>query len=560
MQWPSPFSGKRIDKLPYVLGVAAVAVLVVLLAALAIRQEHDRRRHFAATVTRNLALLIEAQLAGVLAQADLRLQAAGADLPAAAESWSAALHTPAPGLQLDGPLKDTKGRWVLSLSRPARVAGAPPVRLDIPVDQFAGILQRVSLGPYGAATVRHASLALVYRQPMPANGLAAIGSTEVSRELRQMLAVQPEAGDYVAQTAVDGVARINAYQRVDGYPLYVIVGLPEDDFPRGWSPLDAALLTLAGCTLLVAAYAARQLYRSSRRQIDQVQRRHQAIVESSQDAIISKTLDGVITSWNRGAEQIFGYTAAEMIGQPARKLFPPERMVEEDDALSRLHQGQTVAHFATERLHRDGQRIVVSVTFSPVTDGDGRIVGASVIARDITRQQAMEAEVRELAFHDPLTHLANRRLLLDRMQHAQQTGRRTAQWSALLFLDLDGFKALNDSHGHDAGDAVLVEVARRLQAAVRESDTVARLGGDEFIVLCEHLGLDETLAREAVWAIEAKIDTALSRVIRLGDQVVVSRASIGHALFRGTERQVEQILRDADAAMYQQKQRRRGTG
>jgi diguanylate cyclase (GGDEF)-like protein/PAS domain S-box-containing protein len=557
MHWPSTFSRRRADWLPYALAVAGLAVLVVALAALGIRQEHDRRRQYATSVTRNMALLIEAQLAAVLAQGDLHLQALGAARPPGPASWAPAHATPAPGLMVRGPLKDGAGRWVVQLARASAQAGQPEVRVDIPVEQFGAILERVELGRHGAVTIRNAALALVYRQPLPPTGLAAIGSDGVSAELRQAVAEHPEAGDFAAPTALDGVARINAYQRVDGYPFYVLVGLPEDDFPSGWSRMDAALLVVALLTMLLAAYATAQLYRSSRRRIDAVHRRYEAIVESSHDAIVSKTLDGRVLSWNAAAERIFGWTAQEMQGQPLSRLFPPDRQEEEAQMLARLERGETVEPFETERLHKGGWRIALSVAISPVRDANGRILGASKIARDITRQKALEAEIRDMAFHDALTRLPNRRLLLDRIGHAQQTHQRTGSWAALLYLDLDGFKALNDEHGHEAGDHMLIEVGRRLREAVRESDTVARLGGDEFVVLCENLGPDAVPAREAVLAIEAKVGDAVSRPLRLGELLYQGRASVGHRLFLGSEHSVAQILHDADSAMYADKQRRR---
>ncbi|MBK7613899.1 MAG: diguanylate cyclase [Burkholderiales bacterium] len=556
MHWPSPFSRRLTDWAPYALAVAALATLVVVLAALAIRQEHDRRRQYATSVTRNMALLIEAQLAAVLAQADLSLQARGAVMPGQASTWAAGHVTPAPGLRVRGPLKDAGGRWVMQLARASAQAGQAELSVDLPVEQLGAILDRVELGRHGAATIRNAELALVYRQPLPQPGTAGIGGNGVSAELRQAIAAQPEAGDYAAATAMDGVARINAYQRVDGYPLYVLVGLPEDDFPSGWSRRDAALLTIAALTLLVSAYAALQLYRTSRRQINAAYHRYEAIVESSHDAIICKALDGTVLSWNAAAERIYGWTAAEMLGQPLSRIFPPERQEEEAPILSRLQRGDTVEPFETERLHRDGRRIALSVAISPVRDAQGRILGASKIARDITQQKRMEAEIRDMAFHDALTRLPNRRLLLDRMHHAQQTHQRTGSWAALLFLDLDRFKELNDQHGHEAGDRMLIEVAQRLRHAVRESDTVARLGGDEFVVLCENLGPDAVLAREAVLAIEAKVGDAIGRPMQLGELHYHGRASVGHRLFLGNEDTSDQILHDADSAMYADKQRR----
>src|SRR5258706_12299867 len=117
------------------------------------------------------------------------------------------------------------------------------------------------------------------------------------------------------------------------------------------------------------------------------QARLAAIVESSDDAIVSKTLQGIVTTWNKAAERIFGYTAAEMIGQPIEALFPPDRIDEEPQILARIHAGERVDHFETIPVTKDGRQIEVSVTISPIRDSTGRIVGASKIARDITAQK-----------------------------------------------------------------------------------------------------------------------------------------------------------------------------
>jgi PAS domain S-box-containing protein len=129
------------------------------------------------------------------------------------------------------------------------------------------------------------------------------------------------------------------------------------------------------------------------RQAERIARQYEAIVRSSDDAILSKTLDGIVTSWNRGAEELFGYSAAEMVGRSALHLFPPECLAEERDILERLRRGETVKHFDTRRIRKDGSIVDVSVTISPLLDGEGRVLGISKIARDITARKAAEAEL-----------------------------------------------------------------------------------------------------------------------------------------------------------------------
>jgi len=172
---------------------------------------------------------------------------------------------------------------------------------------------------------------------------------------------------------------------------------------------------------------------------------------------------------------------------------------------------------------------------------------------DLTTRKQMEDQLRHIAFHDSLTRLPNRRLLIDRLHRAIQNSKRQNSHVAVLFLDLNKFKLLNDTHGHDVGDLLLVEVARRLQQVVRDIDTVARLGGDEFVVLLEGLGTELHRASEAVAVVAEKLNSSLSEEYVLGPVRHVSSASIGVKLFIGDQVDPDQILKDADAAMYEAK-------
>lgn len=170
---------------------------------------------------------------------------------------------------------------------------------------------------------------------------------------------------------------------------------------------------------------------------------------------------------------------------------------------------------------------------------------------DLTERKHIEDQLRHLAFHDPLTRLPNRRLLLDRLTQALRLGKREKSYLAVLFIDLNKFKQLNDSYGHDTGDLMLIEVANRLQNIVRQSDTVARLGGDEFIVLLSRLGSDFELASQYAESIVDKIHSALCSEYLLGTIHHKGSASIGTKLFLGEDIDPDQIIKDADAAMYE---------
>lgn len=179
--------------------------------------------------------------------------------------------------------------------------------------------------------------------------------------------------------------------------------------------------------------------------------------------------------------------------------------------------------------------------------------------QDITERKAAEEEIRSLAFYDHLTRLPNRRLLMDRLEQAQAFSARNGREGALLFIDLDNFKNLNDRHGHDMGDLLLQQVAQRLTSCIREGDTAARLGGDEFVVMLE--GLSENIV-EAVAEAEAvgnKILAALNQTYQLATHEYHSTPSIGATMFNGHTQTIEELLRQADLAMYQSKKEGRNT-
>ena len=167
-----------------------------------------------------------------------------------------------------------------------------------------------------------------------------------------------------------------------------------------------------------------------------------------------------------------------------------------------------------------------------------------------------EQVLQNLAFHDVLTRLPNRRLLLDRLRQAILNSVRQNSYAAVLFLDLDKFKELNDMHGHNVGDSLLIEVAERMRGTVREVDTVARLGGDEFVVILEGLGSSEEVALHYAHAVVEKIRLNIEQDYELGDITYLCSASIGIKLFQGRALDLDQLLKEADTAMYQDKDKR----
>jgi diguanylate cyclase (GGDEF)-like protein/PAS domain S-box-containing protein len=300
----------------------------------------------------------------------------------------------------------------------------------------------------------------------------------------------------------------------------------------------------------------------ARKQSEHILKQYAAIIDSSEDAIISKTLEGIITSWNSGAERIFGYSREEALGQPISFLIPEDYQNEEVLLLEQIRNGDSVKHYEAVRKCKDGKLIDISLTLSPIHDQDGNIIGASKIARDITERRRLEDQVHQLAFYDELTKLPNRRLLNDRLSQAMAASKRSGYFGAVMFLDLDNFKPLNDKHGHALGDLLLAEVARRLKICVREIDTLARFGGDEFVVMLSELDADKTKSKFEANIIAEKIRNSLSIPYLLtlkqeGEKDATIEhhctASIGVVLFINHEDNQEDLLKCADEAMYQAK-------
>ena len=281
-----------------------------------------------------------------------------------------------------------------------------------------------------------------------------------------------------------------------------------------------------------------------------------AIVSSSDDAIIGKTLDGTITSWNPAAERLYGFGPADVIGRPISILVPSDRPDEVPAILERIRAGDSVRHFETVRQRKDGRRVDVSVSISPVRDASGRITGAAAIARDISERKRLEAESQALlrlrANTDSLTGLANRASLDERAVESVALARRHERPLSCLMIDIDYFKRVNDTHGHAAGDQVLREVASRLRDGCRASDTVGRYGGEEFTALLPETDAGGALAvAEKIRATAAAAPVVLPRSngAEAGPAIAV-RLSIGVATLDGTMTRAEALLAAADRALY----------
>ncbi|MFC0134913.1 EAL domain-containing protein [Massilia eurypsychrophila] len=283
-----------------------------------------------------------------------------------------------------------------------------------------------------------------------------------------------------------------------------------------------------------------------------------SLLDKALDAISATDINGRITYWNKGAQRLYGWTSDEVIGAIKADLIVADRAPFERAFGKMLQQGEWTGELLKRR--KDGSTVCVEAHLTLMRDDDGGPHSMLCIDTDITQRKRAEREIEDLAFFDLLTALPNRRLLLDRMRHAVATCRRTGRTGAVLFLDLDNFKSLNDTLGHDKGDLLLQQVALRLRSRVpRASDTVARHGGDEFVIVLEDLSDQPAEAAAQAERIAEKILAVFDTPFHLDGHQHPTTSSIGVALFTRHSADVDELLKRADLAMYQAKSAGRST-
>jgi diguanylate cyclase (GGDEF)-like protein/PAS domain S-box-containing protein len=264
---------------------------------------------------------------------------------------------------------------------------------------------------------------------------------------------------------------------------------------------------------------------------------------------------GVIYSVNETGASQLGYTVEELTGKPVSLVFPEEAHATVRAQLyTCLHELNRIHTWEAMKVRKDGSRLWVRETGIAIQRQQQR-PSVLIMCEDITEQKKAEGKIHQLAYFDPLTNLPNRRLFMDRIGHALIASKRSGEFGALMILDLDNFKTLNDTQGHDVGDRLLIEVALRLKAALREEDSVARLGGDEYVVMVEGLGVEESSAANQAEMIAEKLRLALSQPCAIAQyhQTYSGTASLGVTLFRGEDPAMEVLLKQADLALYQAK-------
>jgi diguanylate cyclase (GGDEF)-like protein/PAS domain S-box-containing protein len=351
-------------------------------------------------------------------------------------------------------------------------------------------------------------------------------------------------------TYQDGIVALQACR---AFPDCIVYNLSNDD------AVGAQVRQVLGDKRVATGSEARLFWqmvtnlKQLKAEFERSQNHLQAIIRNVLDGIVTMNEAGEIHGFNPAAERIFGYALDEVLGKPINMLLAGSGEESFQRYLSHPEASRTLARAVeVSALHKDGSEFSLEVSLSDMTLNGERFFTA--IVRDVTERKLAEDRLAHLAHHDFLTGLPNRALFLDRLECAMALARRDHSHLAVLFLDLDGFKRVNDTHGHEVGDLLLKGASGRLCAAVRVSDVVARMGGDEFTLVLNRIGD----ARNAQVLAE-KIVAALSEPFVLAGYECHIGGSIGISMFEGGAEDAETLLRRADAAMYRAKQAGKNT-
>lgn len=456
------------------------------------------------------------------------------------------------GMVVSEPVQSRISRkWGIAVARQLRRADgsfAGVVYTSLPSEHFIDRFKRIGLGSAGAVSLRSGGLKLIARYSVIDGAQEKnLGTVVVSAEMMRRLATGPERGSYLTPTALDGIERYTAYQRIPGSSFRVFVGLGTSDFLAGWrreagqmaALLAIAIATIAGFSALLFVQQRRQVI--ARREIARLAQEQSVMLDNEVVGMV-KLKDRVALWKNRALDRIFGYEPHELVGAPARLLYLDDDSF--DDIGRRAYpmlQARGRFRAQLRMRHKQGHAIWIDLSGAAVS-ADESLWSMT----DITALKDSEAHARHLALHDPLTGLPNRMLFAERLLYILADAQRRRQLTAVSWLDLDGFKAVNDAHGHDAGDAVLREVAKRLLGCIRTNDVVARFGGDEFALILSNIQDArevERVLQRVLQAIELPIHLARGEVVTVG-------ASIGVAIGPEHGDDGDALTARADQAMY----------
>ncbi len=411
------------------------------------------------------------------------------------------------------------------------------VAAQIDVSLIQSELSGLELGEHRIIAVTDSDLKLIARRPLMPD---AVGVEVVDAAMRSLLRRLKDAGPASGAMSSE-TGPYYYYARVGEFPFYIGIGEARADIMAEWDKRLAAYGIAVAAIIALMILLARLVDRNFVRSAELAARF--VAMESTSDMIVIADLDGRAEYVNPSFERTTGLSKEQTIGS-RQAIFGLEE-AEADAALTTAAAGEGWRGEITA-IRADGVELIEEVTIAPVPGLGGEPVRLVAVLRDVTERRRLQERLERLAHYDSLTALPNRALFFDRLEGAVARARREERRFALLFVDLDGFKAVNDHYGHDAGDYLLFEIARRLRAAIRDSDTAGRMGGDEFTILLDNIAKPEDAA-----AVAEKIRASLSEPMEVPSGARVSvGASVGIAVFPDDGPDGEAVLKAADSAMY----------
>ena len=461
------------------------------------------------------------------------------------------------GLYATKPIQSrATGGWIISFSRrfvrpDGSFAGA--VTAAVPVDYLGRLLSSIEVGKKGTVVLRDAGLGLVARSPAIVDDRAGIvGNSVVSPELRALVESGAAQATFHARLTADKVERTITFRRLKVAPLVVIVGLGSEEYLQGWWNEVATLFAFGLAFACITGGAGVFLFRALlwRSQAEARTRLLANVFQHNGEAIVITDQHNRIIEINDRFVQLTGYELSECQGRNPREMAAGLTCARTLRAIRRSVHKEGRWQGEVWGRHKLGHVTPTWLTVAVMRDAHAQVSHHIISFSDMTVLKQAEERMLHMANHDALTRLPNRASLQSRLEQAAASARRAGRELAVLFIDLDRFKNINDTLGHAAGDELLVAVAQRLKAIVRDSDIVARLGGDEFVVALTDLPAPGASSAAVV---ARKIIEELARSYQVLGHVVHSTPSIGIAVFPDDGADGALLMKNADTAMYHAK-------
>lgn len=427
-------------------------------------------------------------------------------------------------------------------------------------ERIEELFSSIQLGEHGIITLFDADRRILIRYPSLKEMADEVVVRVAATGTIEALAAGKTIASYKAKSPFDGLQRTISFRRIGHYPVYVLVGQAEEDYLAPWwreCAMGGTFLLVITLGSILLGLSTRR-YMEARLQVEVLEDRQAAhdhlaaIIRAIPDLLFEVDLEGRYLDYRTTHMELLAMPPDEFVGRKVSDVLPASAAATVMEAIAEAN-AKGSSYGAQIHIKVPAGELWFELSIARKQAYRSEQPTFIVLSRDITERNQAQLRIEQLAFSDMLTGLPNRRLFLDRLRQSMAVSERNHSYCALLFLDIDKFKTLNDTLGHQIGDLLLVEIAERLRRAVREYDTVARLGGDEFVVLLEQLDTHEDEAAQQAQNVAEKVAAQLRREYELACHKYIGTSSIGIALFCGQSMSSDELLRRADLAMYQAK-------